>query len=322
MPGLRVLVISKPNASHLSLLERLPSDTTITVGEHPDAFGKAAPEADIIVNGIGKGETLQAIFPSAKKLKWIHSLSAGVEAMLFPELIESEIPVTNARGVFKESLGEFVLASVLFFAKDLRRMVRNQQAGRWEQFDVDVLYRQTLGVVGYGEIGKAAARRAKAMGMRILATRRRQSLSQTDDTVSEWFTPDRRQQLMAESDYVVCAAALTPETRGMIGPAEIGAMKKTGVIINVGRGPVIDENAMVAALAEGRIRGAALDVFDTEPLPEGHPFWSMENVLLSPHCADHTATWLHETMEFFLKNFERFSNGQELENIIDKRAGY
>ena len=128
--------------------------------------------------------------------------------------------------------------------------------------------------------------------------------------------------MLAECDFVLCAAPLTPQTRGLIGEAELKAMKKTAVIINIGRGPVIVESALIQALQEGWIRGAALDVFDVEPLPEGHPFYSLENVLLSPHCADHTPTWTEEAMEFFLENFERFRAGEPLLNITDKKNGY
>ena len=128
--------------------------------------------------------------------------------------------------------------------------------------------------------------------------------------------------MVAQSDYIVAAAPLTPETRGLLGPEEFRAMKPGAVVINVGRGPVIDEAAMVSALTEKRIKGAGLDVFDTEPLPAGHPFYSLDNVLLSPHCADHTADWTEQAMRFFLAEFQRFSTGQPLRNIVDKRKGY
>jgi phosphoglycerate dehydrogenase-like enzyme len=128
--------------------------------------------------------------------------------------------------------------------------------------------------------------------------------------------------MLSRCDYVVAAAPLTPDTRGLIGEAEFAAMKPNAVVINVGRGPVIDEEAMVRALSEGRIKGAALDVFDREPLPEGHPFYRLENVLLSPHCADHTADWQEQAMRFFLQQFEHFRTGEPLCNIVNKKLGY
>jgi phosphoglycerate dehydrogenase-like enzyme len=128
--------------------------------------------------------------------------------------------------------------------------------------------------------------------------------------------------MLAQSDYVVAAAPLTDETRGMLGEAEFQAMKSTAVVINLGRGPVIDEAAIVRALSEKRIKGAALDVFDTEPLPDGHPFYSLDNLLLSPHCADHTSDWTEQAMRFFLAQFERFASGKPLENVVEKKQGY
>src|SRR5205085_7089062 len=127
-----------------------------------------------------------------------------------------------------------------------------------------------------------------------------------------------KHEMLAQCDYVVAAAPLTDETRGMIGDQEFAAMKSTAVIVNVGRGPVIDEAAMVRALESRRIKGAALDVFDVEPLPDGHAFYRLDNVLLSPHCADHTADWLEQAMKFFLLNFERYRNGEPLLNVVDK----
>jgi phosphoglycerate dehydrogenase-like enzyme len=174
----------------------------------------------------------------------------------------------------------------------------------------------TMGIVGYGDIGKACASRAQALGMRVLAVRRN-----PDKTRGE-FGPDGLIDMIRQCDYVVASAPLTPETRGMIGVREIAAMKPTAVLMNVGRGPVIDETALIPALAEKRIRGAALDVFTHEPLPPEHPFFTFDNVLLSPHCADNTPTWNEEAMRFFLQNFDRFAKNEPLLNVVDKHAGY
>jgi phosphoglycerate dehydrogenase-like enzyme len=129
-------------------------------------------------------------------------------------------------------------------------------------------------------------------------------------------------EVITASDFILVSAPLTPETRGLIGEAEFRRMRPRAVLINVGRGPVVQEEALIAALRDGRIRGAVLDVYNEEPLPAGHPFWSMENVLLSPHCADNTPTWLDEAMQLFVENFERYAKGEPLKNIVDKKAGY
>jgi phosphoglycerate dehydrogenase-like enzyme len=257
-------------------------------------------------------------------LQWVHTRAAGLDSLLFRELIESPVPLTNGTGVFSPSLAEFVLAAILYFAKDFRRMIRNQYAGVWEAFDVLPVSGSTVGIIGYGDIGRAVAKKTRAMGMRVLAIKRHSpSLFKLDDPlVDQIYGPDRRIEMLSRCDYVVVSAPLTSETRNMIGKPEFAAMKTTAVIINVGRGPIIDEAAMINALFERRIKGAALDVFDQEPLPDRHPFYKLENVLLSPHCADHTPDWLDQAMQFFLKQFERFRKGEPLVNLVNKKLGY
>src|ERR1700730_4704085 len=322
MDPILLLVISDPSASNLRLLEKLPEPVEVRVGNDPEFLKTHAPDADVIVNGSHHGELLHAVFPYARRVKWIHVLSAGVEKLLFPELIANPAPLTNGRGVFKDSLAEFSMASILFFAKDLRRLVSSQEAGKWEQFDVVQIRGQVLGVVGYGEIGRETGRLARALGMKVVAVRRRAELSANDSDLERAYPPEGLREMLSVSDYVVVSTPLTSETRGLIGDAQLRAMKSSGVIINVGRGPVIVEPALIAALTEKRIRGAALDVFDVEPLPAGHPFYKLDNVLLSPPSADHVAGWADSAMNRFLENFERFRNGQPLENMVDKKAGY
>jgi phosphoglycerate dehydrogenase-like enzyme len=230
--------------------------------------------------------------------------------------------MTNGSGVFSPSLGEFALAAILYFAKDFRRMVRNQMRGVWEPFDVLPVSGQTVGIVGYGDIGRAVAARVRPLGMKVLAVKRHVSKETSDSLLEHIYTPDQRIEMMSRCDYVVVSAPLNSETRGLIGAAELAAMKAGAVIINLGRGPVIDERALIQALSDRSIKGAALDVFDQEPLPEGHAFYKLENVLLSPHCADHTPDWLDNAMRFFIAQFERFRRGERLLNEVDKKLGY
>jgi phosphoglycerate dehydrogenase-like enzyme len=322
MSSTTLLVVSNPSAPYLKWLRELPSNVNYVVGNTVETLSALGEQADAMLYCMGPGMTLKTAWGLAPRVQWVHSLSAGLESLLFPALAESTVPMTNGRGVFKESLGEFVVGSILHFAKDLRRMVRNQEAGRWEQFDVEMVAGKTLGVIGYGEIGRAAAVRAHALGMKIHVIRRRPQLSDEDPIVEKSFSIAQRAEMMAGCDYLLLAAPLTAETRGLVGSAELKGMKPTAVIINVGRGPVVDEAALVAALTDGTIKGAALDVFDTEPLPEGHAFWGLSNVLISPHCADHTATWTDEAMQFFLENLKRYQSGQPLLNVVDKKCGY
>jgi phosphoglycerate dehydrogenase-like enzyme len=304
-----VLVLADPTDPLLAMLEKLPGEVRIAAGNRVEAFAEAAPDAEVILNWTGSRELLRQVWRMAPRVRWIHSRSAGLDVLLFPELAESAVPLTNARGVFSEILGEFVIAAVLFFAKGLRRMVRSQEAGVWDQFDTVEVSGQTMGVIGLGDIGKAAARRAEAMGLRVIG-------------VGRVDGPERKLELLAQSDYVVLSAPLTPQTRGFIGAAELRAMKPGAILINVGRGPLVDEAALIAALHEKRIGGAALDVFNREPLPPGHPFFSLDNLLLSAHAADHTPDWQQRTMQLFLDNFERYRKGEPLRNVVDKRRGY
>ncbi len=312
-----VLVISTDNDSQLAMLRGIPHVT----GSSPGAFEKAASEAEVILHWAGPRDLLRPVFLACPHLRWIHSRAAGLDNLLFPELVESPVQLTNGTGVFSQSLGEFALAAILFFAKDFPRMLRNQRAERWEQFDIDAISQQTAGIVGYGDIGRAVARRLHAMDMKVLALKRHPPAT-ADPSIAEYYTPDALAVMLGRCDYVVVAAPLTAETRHMISDAQFAAMKPNAVVINVGRGPVIDQAAMVRALVQRRIRGAGLDVFEEEPIPAGDPTWKLDNVLISPHCADHTRDWLNDAMCFFLRLYSRFEKGEPLENTVQKHLGY
>jgi phosphoglycerate dehydrogenase-like enzyme len=318
-----LLVLSDPNEPQLSMLGGLRETASMVIGNSPEAFKDAAGRAEIIFNWSGSLSLIREVFLMSPAVRWIHSRSAGLERTLFPELIASDVIMTNGSGVFSPSLGEFALGAILYFAKDFRRMIRNQMAGVWEPFDVLPTAGQTVGIVGYGDIGRAVATRVRAMGMKVLAVKRHVPAKNDHDPFADQvYGPDQLIEMLFRCDYVVVAAPLNAETRGMVGEAEFAAMKPSAVIINVGRGPVIDERAMINALSGDKIKGAALDVFAEEPLPKGHPFYKLENVLLSPHCADHTPDWLDNAMRFFIAQFEKFRRGEPLLNVVDKKLGY
>ena len=318
-----ILVLANPGEPQLAMLEQKLRGVRIIIGNAFEAFEQDAANANVLFNWSGSLALFKQVFARCPNLRWVHSRSVGLERTLFPELIESTVSLTNGVGVFSASLGEFALGAILYFAKDFRRMIRNQMAGVWEAFDVSWASGQIVGIIGYGDIGRAIAERARSLGMRVLAVRRHASTSHgADPLVEKSYPPERRLEMISRCDYVVASAPLTSETRGMIGEREFATMKPTAVVINVGRGPVIDEAAMINSLSSGRIKGAALDVFDHEPLPVGHPFYKLENVLLSPHCADHTPDWLDNAMQFFVEQYERFRQGQPLLNIVHKRLGY
>jgi phosphoglycerate dehydrogenase-like enzyme len=304
-----VLVLNNPAARNLAVLDELKGSPRIVAGDTVDAFSKAAGEADVMLVGAVKRPLVEEVFAIAPNLRWIHSQWAGLDGLMFPALAASPALLTNGAGVFAEALAEFAIAAMLWFAKDLNRMRRQQAEGRWEEFDVLMLAGSRLGVLGLGGIGKAVARRALALGMRVKGIGRKHTRAELES-------------LLKESDYLLASAPLTAQTRGMIGAAELAMMKPGSVLINLGRGAVIDEAAFIAALGSGPLKGAALDVYHTEPLPAGHPLWAMDNVLMSPHTADHTATWLEEATRLFVRNYARYVDGEKLENIVDKQAGY
>jgi phosphoglycerate dehydrogenase-like enzyme len=316
---LLVWVIARPEDPGLHLLEPPPEGVRFVVGGKPDAF-EGTPDA--ILDCWAGSTRLVAALREAPDVRWIHARSAGLDRVLVPEVVAHSAVVTNGRGAFSPALAEFVVAALLFFTKDLRRLVAQQAAGAWEPFDMERLEGRTVGIVGYGDIGRAAASRLKPLGTRILALRRRPQLSDGDPLVEETLPHDRLLELMARADDVVVAMPLTPETQGFVGREAIAAMRKTAVLVNVGRGPVVDESALVEALERGRIRGAALDVFETEPLPPESPLWRLANVLLSPHCADHVPGWVDEAMRVFLRQLDRFRRGEALQHVVDKARGY
>jgi phosphoglycerate dehydrogenase-like enzyme len=323
MSQITLLVTGDPKAPYLKELDQLSSKARIFVSDDLTKIAELAPEADVILNGEFKDPQLfQKAFRLAARVRWVHVLSAGVEHILSPEMIASPVPLTNGRGVFRRPLAEWAISAMLYFQYDHRRLIRQQDAGIWEAFDIDELHGTTIGIVGYGEIGRAVAERAKPFGCRIVALRRKPENSAGDPLIDRAYAPAQINEMLADCDFLVAAAPLTPETRGLIGPAQIALLKPSAVVMNIGRGPVIDEGALIVALESKKIRGAALDVFDIEPLPSGHAFYKLQNVLLSPHSADHTPGWRDSAFQFFLENFARFMKGEPLENVVDKHAGY
>lgn len=323
MSSHHLLALGESGDAHFALLSRLPQGTRITVTADAGQAVEAAASATAILCDMGRGRLLQAAMAGgAPQLRWVHCLSAGVETVLFPAMLAHPAILTNGRGMYKRALGEFVIAGCLFFAKDIARLRASQARGAWDPFTMRELAGRTMAIVGYGEIGQAAAVLARAFGMRVLACRRRPERSRDDPLVERVVGDAERGEIIAQADYIVAAAPDAPGAAGLIGAAEFARMKPDAVVINVGRGPTIVEAELVAALREGRIRGAALDVYDREPLPEGHPLYGLDNVLLSPHCADRVEGWLETAMTVFLDNHARFLAGEPLRNVVDKQAGY
>jgi phosphoglycerate dehydrogenase-like enzyme len=319
-------VISPTDHYALRNLAPLTALSDMTISNDQAELEQLAPQAEVILFcGLsGAAVDFRRLCQLATRLRWVHSTSAGVEKILFPELVGSTVPVTNARGVYKRSLAEFAVLGILFHTKKVRRLIDSQRARHWDDFMVSFANERIMGVVGYGEIGRECALLARGLGLRIHALRRNPARSAHDPLLDVIFGPDELHRMLADVDVLLCSAPLTPETHHLISDAEFACMKPGAIVINVGRGPVIDEAALVRALQSKRIAGAALDVFEQEPLPASSPLWDMDNVLLSPHCTDRTANpdWLDLSMQFFVANFRRYLAGEPLENVVDKTAGY
>jgi phosphoglycerate dehydrogenase-like enzyme len=318
--ALTVLVVAAPGDKTLAALDSPGPGVEIVVGHHADAFVDAAPRAEALLAWSSDRATLEQVFAAAPRLRWVHSWAAGVEWLLFPAVLGSHVVVTNTRGVYGDSLAEFALGAMLYFAKDFARMKASQRARRWDPFDVQMLRGATLGIAGYGDIGRRVAALGASAGMKVLALRRHLERSAGDPLGTEMVTSKR--VLCERSDYLVLAAPITAETRHLIGKDELDSMRPDAILVNVGRGALVDQAALVHALQRGALRGAALDVFETEPLPPDDPLYGLDNVLLSPHTADHTATWREEAMRCFLENLRRFRAGEPLLHVVDKARGY
>lgn len=264
-------------------------------------------------------EATRKLIARIPHLRWIHTISAGVDHLLFPELRESEAILTNASGVFNIPIAETVLAYMLAVVKRLPEFLAQQREHRWQKLPLQELYGMTVGIVGLGDIGSEVARRCRAFGMRVLGMRRHPAPS---DVADEVFPPERLHELLSQSDFVVLALPLTDETRGLIGREALAAMKPTAWLINIARGALVDEGALIEALREGRIGGACLDVFAEEPLPEDSPLWDMPNVIITPHNSWSSPHIEEREIELFLENLRRYVAGEPLRNVVDKKAGY
>jgi phosphoglycerate dehydrogenase-like enzyme len=321
----KLLIIGPAEHPGLARLERLRTGSELCISDEAAVLERQIPQAEVLLlTGLSARTEFEGIWRQARSARWIHSLSAGVEKLLIPDFVKSPVVLTNARGVFKRSLAEFAVLGILFHTKKVRRLIDNQRAHRWDHFLVDWANERVMGVVGYGEIGRECALLARGLGLKIHAIRRNPEKSADDPLLDRIFAPEQLHEMLAQLDVLLCAAPLTPQTRHMIGDAEFAVMKPGAIVINVGRGPVIDEAALVRALANARISAASLDVFEHEPLPADSPLWGMPNVLISPHCTDETENpdWLELSLRVFEQNLERYQNGSPLLNVVDKQAGY
>lgn len=267
-------------------------------------------------------------FQAARKLRWIHSPAAAVHELIFPELVNSDVVLTNGRDVHGPVVAEHVMALILAWAKSVPQAVRLQQKHEWGK---DIIWNgphrpreiagSTLGLIGLGSIGRTVASHASALGMNVIATRERPEQGSTAG-VHQVFASSQIDRVLEQSDFVVLAAPTTPATRGLINSERLARMKPDSYLINVGRGPLIDTAALIQVLRDKKIAGAALDVFDIEPLPSDSPLWDLENLLITPHTAGLTEKLWERQYALFSENLRRYLNHEPLLALVDKHRGY
>jgi phosphoglycerate dehydrogenase-like enzyme len=290
-----------------------------------EEFVAAAADAEVALGsyGGGQGAAFQRLLRTAPRLRWVHTSSAGVDPLLVPEFMESDVILTCGKGeVVGSLLAEHAFALMLCLTRSIALAIREghwDRGGKASRSPYEVRGK-TLGIVGFGGTGRELARRAAAFDMRVLAVKR--SPAAAPPELAALWTYDRLPDLLAESDVVVLTVPLTEDTNGMIGEPELRAMKRTSLLITVGRGETVQMEPLVRALTEGWIGGAGLDVLPEEPLPDDSPLWKLPNVVITPHSAGNSPQRAVRNMELVLKNMERFLRGEPLLNVVEREAGY
>ncbi|MBU2609159.1 MAG: D-2-hydroxyacid dehydrogenase [Chloroflexi bacterium] len=259
----------------------------------------------------------------APRLKWVQGVGAGLDLLAGDTgLLQSDVMLSNASGTNAVAVAEFALCLMLMLTKQVPRFLSSQKAGYWDHYVTAELRGKTVGIVGLGKIGGGIARLSRAFGMRVLGMRRSVRGEQQGTELAGLFSLDGLLQMLPECDFVILAVPLTPDTRKLIGEAALKAMKPTAHIVNIARGPVIDQDILIRALKEGWIAGAALDVFETEPLPPDSELWRLPNVIISPHIAGYVEGYNVAITQLFCENLKRFLNGEQPRNLFDKDRGY
>jgi phosphoglycerate dehydrogenase-like enzyme len=258
----------------------------------------------------------------APNLKWIQVISAGVDRWMATDVWNSPVILTGVSGIHATPVGEFAMALMLMFAKNAPCSFRMMQTRQWRHYPTHTLRGKTVGIVGLGHIGKEIARLSKAFGMTVIATRRSVRAPGKTQYVDLLLPQSQMRRMLRKSDFIVLSVPLTPETRHIIGEPELRAMKPGARLINVGRGQLVDEEALIRALDEKRIAGAGLDVTYTEPLPKESRLWSLDNVILSPHLSWAMENYLSHATHLFCKNLRRYLAEKKLLNVVDRKRGY
>jgi phosphoglycerate dehydrogenase-like enzyme len=302
-------------AEFSSIAERFPT-LDVRIEESPEEFDRLAERADVIC--IARRYERRTVL-AAKRLKWLHVGGTGIDRLLPLEDFDPALLITNTPALNADMMADYVLCTILMLTWDFPRMLRNQASRTWERWMAERVAGKTVTLVGLGGIGRPILSRVAALGMRVIGVRRS---AEPVPGVERVFGPEMLHEALAAGDYVVLAVPLTEDTRGLVGPRELEAMKASAFLINVSRGKVVQEAALVSALKGGQIAGAALDVFEQEPLPPESELWNLENAILSPHVSSWSTDYRPRAAAVFAENVERHLAGQPLLHRIDRARGY
>ena len=315
----RVVILTAPGQPLPYNLDEIRAVADVTLTD-ADGLAEASRGAAVLFLWDFFSSALQQAWPEADELQWVHVAAAGVDAMMFEELSASEVVVTNAHGIFDQPIAEFVLASVLAHDKQLHVSKQLQQQNVWRHRELTRSGGTQALVVGTGGIGRATARLLRTLGMQVAGVGR--TARTGDPDFGTVYPSAELAEHVHRADHLVLIAPLTEETKNMVNHAVLAAMKPSAHLINVGRGALVDESALIPALREGRLAAASLDVFNEEPLAQDHPFWGMGNVHISAHMCGDVVGWRDALARQFLQNLRRWTAGEALANVVDKRRGY
>ncbi|NND05490.1 MAG: D-2-hydroxyacid dehydrogenase [Saprospiraceae bacterium] len=316
-----ILSAYEMDEAFLSAVKALSPDIQLMHRKPGESATELLPKADVYVGRLSEED-----FALAKNLKWIHSTSAGVEKQLFPEVVESQVMVTNAKGCYAPAIADHTIGMLLALTRQISSQIKKMPTQTWGSSAVQVEMKEmTMGIVGFGGIGRQIARRAKGLDMNILAVDIQAYYpEQIGDLCDELYHVDGGglETLLSQSDVVVCAAPHTAKSEGMFGEAQFAQMKPGSYFINVSRGKLVQTPALLAAIQSGHLQGVALDVTDPEPLPSGHPLWAEEQVIITSHMSGRSQFSRKRVQSVLVDNINRYIHGYPLLNWVDKEAGF
>ena len=303
---------------YLPMLRKTVPDSNLHLCTRWDRLDQIVDEIDVLLafKLSGKPFPRETIL-SAPSIKWVQLASAGIDHIT--PFDQSKLVVTNASGIHGDIMSQYVVGALVYMLWDFPRLADQQRSRQWEPFTVPSLARRTMGIIGAGNVGSTIGRRAKAFGMRVIGTRRSGRPVKGFDRV---YGPEGMLTVLAESDVVVLSLPLTSETKKLIGRSELNHMRPTAYLVNVSRGGIVDEAALLDLLENRSIAGAILDVFEQEPLPPENPFWSLPNVLVTPHTSSESENWAVAIVRLFRDNLRRWINHEPLRNVVDPTLGY